>query len=107
MRQIPLMWSILLSAFLSLISPAQAAEVHVPPLGFDTIDITPQTWSQLKPDYRFKGKLRDTIKFSDIEDIWVLRCFMHVRDSGHIANTVEIAIPRKRSSSVMISLRVF
>jgi len=34
MRQIPLMWLILLAAFVSLTSPAQAAEVHVPPLGF-------------------------------------------------------------------------
>jgi hypothetical protein len=87
MRQIPLRWLILLAAFVSLISPAQAAEVHVPPLGFHTIDITPQTWSQLNPDYRFKGKIGDTLKFSEVEEIYVLRCFMHVRDSEHIANT--------------------
>ena len=77
----------------SAIFSAQAAEVHSPPLGFHTIDTTPQTWAHLKQDYRFKGKVGDTLKFNDIDDIWVLRCFMHVLDNRHIAKTVEDAIP--------------
>ena len=91
MRRRSLVW-LLASALISAFS-AQAAEVHSPPLGFHTVDTTPQTWAQLKPDYRFTGKVGDTLKFGDVEDIWVLRCFMHVLNNSHIAKTVENAIP--------------
>jgi hypothetical protein len=79
--------------FVSVIFSAQAAEVHAIPLGFLTIDITPQTWSQLQPDYRYKGKVGDMLKFGDVEDIYVLRCFIHVGGAEHIAYTVQNAIP--------------
>jgi hypothetical protein len=68
------------------------AEVHVPPLGFITIDTIPQTWAQLNPAYRLKGKVVDTLRFDDIQDIYVIRCFMHVLDDTHIRRTVEDAV---------------
>ena len=68
------------------------AVVHVPPLGFSTIDTNPQTWSQLNPDYRLKGKLADTLRFDEIQDIYVIRCFMHLLNNTHIERTIGSAI---------------
>lgn len=45
-----------------------AANVHKPPLGFITTDISPERWAQLNSGHRFKGKVADTIRFEQIQD---------------------------------------
>ena len=70
--------------------------VHEPPLGFITTDISPERWAQLNPEYRFKGKVGDTLRFEQIQDVYVIRCFMHVLNRAHIEKTVEDAIPAER-----------
>jgi hypothetical protein len=82
----------LFAFILTIAARAGAAEVHASPLGFQTLDVTPKSWSEMNPEYRFKGKLGDTLRFGEIEDIYVLRIFMHVRDSADIEKTVEWAI---------------
>lgn len=70
-----------------------AANLHEPPLGFITTDISPERWAQLNPENRFKGKVGDALRFEQIQDVYVIRCFMHVRDRAQIEKTVEDAIP--------------
>ena len=41
-----------------------------------------------------KGKVGDTLRFEQIQDVYVIRCFMHVRDRD-IEKTLEDAIPRE------------
>lgn len=75
---------------LMVVGHGAAADVHEPPLGFRTLDVTPQSWSELKPEYRLKGKVGDTLAYAEIEDLYVLRCFMHVlvEMNGHYGAVV-------------------
>ena len=77
---------------LMVVGHGASADVHVG-LGFRTLDVTPQSWSELKPEYRFKGKTGDTLAYAEIKDVYVLRCFMHVLNEAHIEKTIEWAIP--------------
>ena len=73
-----------------------AANVHEPPLGFITTDVSPERWAQLNPENRFKGKVGDALRFEQIQAL--LRICAHYADD--LLSTREIPPPAGESAGV-------
>ena len=90
MRRILLGACIILVAFTSY---AEAGKIQRPYLGFHTIDFSSAFWASMKDDYKFRGKISEVLRYEDIERIFILRCYMHVRAGDHLEQTIRASIP--------------
>jgi len=85
---------------LFLTASGWASPGHFGPLGYHSIDFSPQFWSELNPDYKLRGKVSEVLTFAEIETVYIIRCYMHVLNDAHIDRTIASSIPAAHEFSV-------